>query len=174
MTNREIFKRLQNIREYARVTDTWPHDNAAQQNLHLRNAVEAIAKDLGDLLLDLAAPVEHFADAGKMMREEDGDKAWYNICPWRIRGKNNIGLECSPLLCSQCVRKPEPQKTSYPGGEKIVDPTGKNPTFYKCPFCSAFTITQNGTTCITGDPEGKCSQCGKVFMLLGERKEVEK
>lgn len=58
MTKREIFKRLQNIRDYARVTDTWPHDNAAQQNLHLRNAVEAIAKDLGELLLDLAAPEE--------------------------------------------------------------------------------------------------------------------
>ena len=56
MTKREIFKRLQNIRDYARVTDTWPHDNAEEQNLHLRNAVEAIAKDLGELLLDIAAP----------------------------------------------------------------------------------------------------------------------
>ena len=54
MNKREIFKRLQNIRDYARVTDTWPHDNAEQQNLHLRNAVEAIAKDLGELLLDLS------------------------------------------------------------------------------------------------------------------------
>ena len=58
MTKREICERLMEIRDYARVTDTWPHDNAEQQNLHLRNAVEAIAKDLGDLLLDLAAPEE--------------------------------------------------------------------------------------------------------------------
>lgn len=65
MTNREIFERVQNIRDYARVTDTWPHDNAAEQNLHLRNAVEAIAKDLGELLLDLAAPDDHFASEGK-------------------------------------------------------------------------------------------------------------
>lgn len=58
MTKREICERLMEIRDYARVTDTWPHDNAEQQNLHLRNAVEAIAKDLGVLLLDLAAPEE--------------------------------------------------------------------------------------------------------------------
>ena len=63
MTKREIFKRLQDIRDYARVTDTWPHDNAEQQNLHLRNAVEAIAKDLGELLLDLSAPVEEASKA---------------------------------------------------------------------------------------------------------------
>lgn len=62
MTKREICERLMEIRDYARVTDTWPHDNAEQQNLHLRNAVEAIAKDLGDLLLDLAAPEEEDRD----------------------------------------------------------------------------------------------------------------
>ena len=71
MTKREIFERLQNIRDYARVTDTWPHDNAEQQNLHLRNAVDAIAKDLGELLLDFIEPEDHIADAGKMVSEKE-------------------------------------------------------------------------------------------------------
>lgn len=110
----------------------------------------------------------------KEPEKEEGDKAWYEICPWRRPGKNNIGLECSPLYCSQCVHKTETHKTPFKGVEKIVDPTGKNPTVYKCPFCNAFTITQDGTTCIVGDPNGKCSQCGRVIMLLGERKEGDK
>ena len=62
MTTREICERLMNLRDYARGTDTWLHDNAERQNLHLRNAVKVIAKSLGELLLDIAAPEKEPAD----------------------------------------------------------------------------------------------------------------
>ena len=114
MTNREICERLMEIRDYARVTDTWPHDNAAQQNLHLRNAVEAIAKDLGELLLDLAAPDDHFADAGKMMREEEksakeppvliyeeNGHAW-EVCPACGGGAFPILNKPGTFRCKRC------------------------------------------------------------------------
>lgn len=104
MTKREICERLQNIRDYARVTDTWPHDNAAEQNLHLRNAVEAIAKDLGELLLDIAAPEEEEQKKEKkeppvLIYEENGEKVPCPVCgATALPIKNTNGV----FYCKRC------------------------------------------------------------------------
>lgn len=55
MTKREICERLLEIRDYVKETDTWRYKND-ERNLALHNASVVIAKDLGELLLDLAAP----------------------------------------------------------------------------------------------------------------------
>ena len=117
MTKREIFERLQSIRDYARVTDTWPHDNAEQQNLHLRNAVEAIAKDLGELLLDLAAPDDHIADAGKMVREEEKHPG--------VLAKPGKDGEIEFCWCQKCYAK----------ADVVHDPFGDGEDWSYCKTC---------------------------------------
>ena len=57
MTKREICERLMKTRDYVKETDTWPY-NPGQRNLTLHNVGAVIAKDLRDLILDLAAPEE--------------------------------------------------------------------------------------------------------------------
>lgn len=121
----------------------------------------AAYQDLRNLILDLAAPDDHFADVGKMVREEEkheadapetelGDKAWYEICPWRIRGKSPFGVECSPLLCSHCARKPqkkEPPVLIYEeNGEKVP-----------CPVCGALAYI------IKNAPKIYCKRCAKFY-----------
>jgi|GEM_PF-5899523 hypothetical protein len=55
MTKRELCERLMEIRDYVRETDTWRYKND-ERNLALHNASVVIAKDLRDIILDLAAP----------------------------------------------------------------------------------------------------------------------
>ena len=55
MTKREICERLMNIRDYAKLADTW-QDDPVRQNVTLRDMLAQIAADLKHILLDLAAP----------------------------------------------------------------------------------------------------------------------
>jgi len=57
MTKREIFQRLQNIRDFANLENTFDED-AVRQNATLRDGMKYIADYIGDLLLDIAAPEE--------------------------------------------------------------------------------------------------------------------
>lgn len=66
----------------------------------------------------------------------------------------------------------EPHEASWKGVRKIVDPTGKYPTVYNCPFCHVFTITADGTMNLVGFPRGYCSQCGREFTLPKECEEA--
>lgn len=179
MTKREICERLMDIYELEicerlmRIYDDTKTFKVAE--------FDQVAADIKHLILDLAEPDDHIADADKkvvygldegdpkgdesvIIAKKSGDKAWYDICPWRIPGKNEIGVECSPLHCSQCVRKPESPEVPYKGVEKIVDPTGKNPTSYKCPFCNSYTITKTFRD-IAGYLDGTCDHCGRTFTL---------
>jgi hypothetical protein len=54
MNKREICERLLDLRDYAVDTDTY----STERNLTLHNVVKVIAKDLRDLLLDIAVPEE--------------------------------------------------------------------------------------------------------------------
>lgn len=64
MTKREICERLLNIH------NRLFHEYAMADGIEDLD-LEAIGKDIGVLILDLAAPDDHFADLGKMMREEE-------------------------------------------------------------------------------------------------------
>ena len=57
MTKREICERLMEIRDYAKIADTWQAENAT-----LRDMLAQIDADLRHLLLDLAAPEEEDRD----------------------------------------------------------------------------------------------------------------
>lgn len=65
--------------------------------------------------------------------------------------------------------KPDAPEVPYKGVEKIVDPTGKNPTSYKCPFCNSYTITKTFRD-IAGYLDGTCDHCGRTFTLTEEGK----
>ena len=169
MNKREIFKRLQNIRDYARVTDTWPHDNAEQQNLHLRNAVEAIAKDLGDLLLDIAAPEEEKREEVKAVKEPA-------LCP--KCGKVAVALIADGIWCSDCGAMPYESKRvddapkteeKHPG--IIVDPSGKNPPH--CLKCGGEAKIHHNLFAV-GDEWVMCEKCIAMFRVKPDRGEVEK
>jgi len=189
MTKREIFKRLQNIRDYARVTDTWPHDNAEQQNLHLRDAVEAIAKDLGDLLLDLAAPEEK--------PETETPKAEEKRPPIIIYKENGPKRKCpycgtwsffdtvdNSFYCENCEGHfgkysypaiEEPKRETPEAEEKhpgiIVDPSGKNPPH--CLKCGGKAKTHHNLFA-AGDEWVMCEKCIAMFRVKPKRGEGEK
>ena len=65
--------------------------------------------------------------------------------------------------------KPDAPEVHYKDVEKIVDPTGKNPTSYKCPFCNSYTITKTFRD-IAEYLDGTCDHCGRTFTLTGEDK----
>ena len=67
MTKREICERLLKIRDYVKETDTWPY-NPGQRNLTLHNVGAVIAKDLDELLLDIAAPEDDKHDLISLWR----------------------------------------------------------------------------------------------------------
>lgn len=126
----------------------------------------AIPGAVRDFILDLAAPEE------EMPETEMGDKAWFNICPWRHHGKNPLGLECSSLLCPHCVRNPKAkEKEKEPKEEEEKHPgvlanPGKNGEieWCWCQKCYAHAA-------VVHDPFGDgedwsyCKKCGVSFRL---------
>ena len=155
MTKREIFERL--LSAYA-IAKNNAEAFASRHNDEIRDT-------LCDIILDLAVPVE-----GRDVW------SWYD-CP--CRDKN--GRKCDKTDCRECHVRPantipscdwhpeEQVEVPYKGVEKIVDPTGKNPTWYKCPFCLSYTITKTFRD-IAGYLDGTCDHCGRTFTLTEEGK----
>ena len=70
MTKREICERLMEIRDYAKIADTWQAENAT-----LRDMLAQIDADLRHLLLDLAATEEEAPPEEPKREEPDRDLA---------------------------------------------------------------------------------------------------
>ena len=153
MTKREICERLMSIHNSVMFASNGSGDIGGSPCYGVGNAIR-------ELILDIVArEEEREADAPET---EMGDKAWYEICPWRRPGKNNIGLECSPLLCSQCVRNPKAEE-KHPG--VIVKP-GKDGEieFCWCQKCYAQAAVVHDPF-HDGENWSYCQKCGASFRL---------
>lgn len=159
MTKREIFEQLLSAYAIAK-------SNAEYVESRHNDEIRDI---LHDIILDLAVPVEE---------KKEGRVIWsWCDCP----GRDKNGRKCDKTDCRSCPFRPantipacdwppvKQVEVPYKGVEKIVDPTGKNPTCYKCPFCNSYTITKTYRD-IAGYLDGTCDHCGRTFTLTGEEK----
>ena len=184
MTKREIFEQLLTAYAIAK-------SNAEYVESRHNDEIRDI---LHDIILDLAVPEEK-PEAEEVRRDKARDLwrrwaegpveekkegrdiwSWYD-CP----GRDKNGRKCDKTDCRSCPFRPantipacdwptvEQAEVPYKGVEKIVDPTGKNPTSYKCPFCNSYTITKTYRD-IAGYLDGTCDHCGRTFTLTGEEK----
>lgn len=114
MTKREICERLMNIRDYAKLADTW-QDDPVRQNVTLRDMLAQIAADLKHILLDLAAPEEEKPEEEKPEEKHPGVAVPVN--------------EKYPATCLKC------------GGE--VQKLHEDGVYY-CPKCNAVFCAPKG------------------------------
>ncbi len=159
MTKREIYERL--LSAYA-IAQSHAEAFASRDTAKVRDI-------LRDIILDLAVPVEEKKEGRDIW-------SWYD-CP----GRDKNGRKCDKTDCRSCPFRPantvpacdwpsaEQVEAPYKGVEKIVDPTGKNPTCYKCPFCNSYTITKTYRD-IAGYLDGTCDHCGRTWTLTEEGK----
>ena len=115
MTKREICKRLLEIRDYVKETDTWQFNNNTEQGkLTLHNVVAVVASDLRDLILDITASEENhgpvilcnedrrdfFTDTGTPKREEKPKVETPYKCP--TCGFSPISKVGRDIWCPKC------------------------------------------------------------------------
>ncbi len=113
MTKREICERLLNIH------NRLFHEYAMADGIEDLD-LEGIGKDIGALILDLAAPEapdDHFAGAGKMMREEEKDPG--------VIAKPGKDGEIEFCWCQKC----------YAQADVVHDPFGDGENWSYCKKC---------------------------------------
>lgn len=159
MTKREICERL--IAIHNRLF----HEYAMADGIEDLD-LEAIGKDIGALILDLVAPDEHFADAGKMMREEEKSPLamkWVAVdksapckpCP-KCGAPSTKRIDAPGYYCEPCgagFEAEEPPVLIYEDiGEKTPCPKCGEPAYqiknkpgvFHCKRCHGLVCTAKG------------------------------
>lgn len=149
MTKREICERLINIH------NRLFHEYAMADGMEDID-VEEIGKDIGSLILDLAAPEteEHFADAGKMMekaREEYKREATLKA----------LNLETSAKEPPVLIYEEKGEKVPCPVCGAPAAPIKNKPGLFRCKRCQGLVCAQEGNAPSRGIKE--------QFLALGEK-----
>ena len=110
MTKREICERLIDLRD--QLASGWKRNDVPSREL-CRDAVY----DLRDLLLDLAAPDDHIADPGKMVREDEKHPG--------VLAKPGKDGEIEFCWCQKC----------YEQADVVHDPFGDGENWSYCKNC---------------------------------------
>lgn len=184
MTKREICKRLFDLYNFtfSKVADTSRPDAA--------ELAFKIAGEIRFLLLDLAAPDDHFADAGKMMREEEKKEepapaiwSWWD-CVFRKNKEAEMGRPCLKEDCRDCNLRPKDTipvcdvrlnevkpkaEEKHPG---VLAKPGKDGEIEFC-WCQKCYAKADVVHDPFGDGENwsYCKTCGVSFRLKRKREE---